>query len=81
MEVEDLRYLKIRTEAAEESGEPAQSFMRKFRLPGMVDVHGISARYEDGVLTVRVPRSITGRGFFVDPADVPDNLEVLARAA
>lgn len=84
VEVEDSIYLIIRTEAAaaeEESGEPARSFMRKFRLPGMVDVDGISAGYEDGVLTVRVPRSITRRGLFIHPADLPESLEVLARAA
>ncbi|XP_010052831.2 15.4 kDa class V heat shock protein [Eucalyptus grandis] len=80
-EVEDSRYMIIRTEAAEESREPARSFMRKFRLPNLVDVNGISAGYEDGVLTVKVPRSLARRGFLIDPADVPERLEVLARAA
>lgn len=81
VEVEDSRYLIIRTEAVEESREPARSFMRKFRLPNLVDVNGISAGYEDGVLTVKVPRSLARRGFLIDPADVPERLEVLARAA
>ncbi|PKI61014.1 15.4 kDa class V heat shock protein [Punica granatum] len=81
VEVEDSRYLVIRTEAVEESNEPARSFTRKFRLPTMVDIDGISAGYEDGVLTVRVPRSITRRGFFIDPADVLEAGEGLARAA
>ncbi|KAL2341268.1 hypothetical protein Fmac_009208 [Flemingia macrophylla] len=80
VEVEDSRYLKIRTEAVDESTEPARKFERKFRLPSRVDLDGISAGYEDGVLTVTVPRSLR-RGFYIDPADVPDNLEVLARAA
>ncbi|KAJ1428749.1 HSP20-like chaperone [Sesbania bispinosa] len=80
VEVEDSRYLIIRTEAVDESTEPVRRFERKFRLPGRVDVDGISAGYEDGVLTVTVPRSLR-RGFFIDPADVPDRLEVLARAA
>ncbi|BAT87449.1 15.4 kDa class V heat shock protein [Vigna umbellata] len=80
VEVEDSRYLIIRTEAVDESTEPARKFERKFRLPGRVDLDGISARYEDGVLTVTVPRSIR-RGFYIDPADVSENLEVLAKAA
>ncbi|KAF8031602.1 hypothetical protein BT93_D0732 [Corymbia citriodora subsp. variegata] len=81
VEVEDSRYMIIRTEAAEEAREPARSFMRKFRLPNLVDVNGISAGYEDGVLTVKVPRSLARRRFLIDPADVPERLEVLARAA
>ncbi|XP_039834671.1 uncharacterized protein LOC120695508 [Panicum virgatum] len=65
VEVEDARYLVIRTElaaaaaaTAEEDGR-RRSFDRKFRLPGMVDVDGISAEYTDGVLTVTVPRMHT----------------------
>ncbi|KAI3440140.1 SHSP domain-containing protein [Psidium guajava] len=81
VEVEDSRYLIIRTEAVEESREPARSFMRKFRLPHLVDVNGISAVYEDGVLTVKVPGSLARRGFLIDPSDLPERLEVLARAA
>ncbi|KAJ4703149.1 class I heat shock protein-like [Melia azedarach] len=81
VEVEDSKYLIIRTEAVDESTKPARSFMRKFRLPGMINIDGISAGYEDGVLTVTVPRSFTRRGFFIDPADIPERLEILARAA
>lgn len=84
VEVEDSRYLIIRTEAIDdESSEPAKRFMRKFRLPGMVDIDGISAGYEDGVLSVTVPRSFRRREFFIDPADAPapPRLEVVARAA
>lgn len=55
--------------------------MRKFQLPGMIDVSGISAGYEDGVLTVTVPRSSVRRGFFIEPSDISDKLAVLARAA
>lgn len=80
VEVEDSRYLIIRTQAVDESTEPARKFERKFRLPGRVDLDGISAGYEDGVLTITVPRSLS-RGFYIDPSDVPENLEVLARAA
>lgn len=80
VEVEDSRYLIIRTEAVDEFSEPVRKFLRKFRLPGRVDLDGISAGYENGVLTVTVPRSLR-RGFYIDPADVPDRLEVLARAA
>lgn len=81
VELEDSRYLIIRTEAIDESTKPAKSFMRKFRLPDMIDVDGISAGYEDGVLTVTVPRSFVRRGFYIDPGDLPEQLEVLARAA
>lgn len=55
--------------------------MKKFRLPGMIDVNGISAGYEDGVLTVTVPRFSVRRGFYIEPADVSEQLGVLARAA
>uniref|UniRef100_A0A5B7BLQ5 Putative 15.class V heat shock protein n=1 Tax=Davidia involucrata TaxID=16924 RepID=A0A5B7BLQ5_DAVIN len=81
VEVEDSKYLIIRTEAADESTEPAKRFKRKFRLPGRIDVNGISAGYEDGVLTVTVPRSFVRRAFYIDPADRSDRLELLARAA
>ncbi|KAL2523991.1 15.4 kDa class V heat shock protein [Abeliophyllum distichum] len=82
VEVEDSKYLIIRTEAADEtSTEPIWSFTRKFRLPGRVDINGISAGYEDGVLTVTVPRSYVTRGFFIDPEDMPQGIHVLARAA
>ncbi|KAE8700471.1 15.4 kDa class V heat shock protein [Hibiscus syriacus] len=81
VEVEDSRYLIIRTEGINDSKKPAMNFMRKFRLPGSVDIDGISAKYEDGVLTVTVPRSFGRGGFYIDPADVPDRVEVLARAA
>ncbi|XP_008384066.2 15.4 kDa class V heat shock protein [Malus domestica] len=83
VEVEDSVYLIIRTERIEEESteQPSsRTFMRKFRLPGRVDIERISARYEDGVLTVTVPRSLR-RAFFIEPADVPERLEVLARAA
>ncbi|CAL5410744.1 unnamed protein product [Camellia sinensis] len=81
VEVEDSKYLIIRTAAADESTKPARSFLKKFRLPGMIDVNGISAGYEDGVLTVTVPRSFVRRGFYIEPVDLPDRVEVLARAA
>ncbi|OEL16056.1 18.8 kDa class V heat shock protein [Dichanthelium oligosanthes] len=58
VEVEDARYLVIRTELAS-SASGGRGFDRKFRLPGMVDVDGISAEYTHGVLTVTVPRMHT----------------------
>ncbi|KAJ4838685.1 hypothetical protein Tsubulata_003117 [Turnera subulata] len=73
---QDSKYLIIRTEAVNESTRPAKSFMRKFRLPGRINVDGISAAYEEGVLRVTVPRPFTRRGFYIDPADVPERLEV-----
>ncbi|XVE51130.1 hypothetical protein DITRI_Ditri02bG0014300 [Diplodiscus trichospermus] len=81
VEVEDSRYLIIRTQAIDESTKPARNSMRKFRLPGRVGIDGISAGYKDGVLTVTVPRSFRRNGFYIDPADVPERLELLARAA
>lgn len=81
VELENSRYLIIRTEAINDSTEPARTFTRKFRLPGRVDIDVISAGYEDGVLTVTVPRSFRRRGFYIDPADVPEHIETLARAA
>ncbi|KAH0468947.1 hypothetical protein IEQ34_002179 [Dendrobium chrysotoxum] len=72
VELEDSRYLVIRTElrAAEgcdDGDRREKEFMKKFRLPAMVHVEGISAAYENGLLTVRVPRTIAaavaaGRG-------------------
>ncbi|KAM0943809.1 putative small heat shock protein HSP20 [Dioscorea sansibarensis] len=56
VEVEDSRYLIIRTELFSNE-DTSRGFMRKFRLPQMIDVDGISAGYADGVLTVTVPRS------------------------
>ena len=47
----------------------------------MVDISGISAGYENGVLTVEVPKSFVRRGFFIEPADMPERMHVLARAA
>ncbi|GER44938.1 heat-shock protein [Striga asiatica] len=79
VEVEDSIYLIIRTEAA--AAESGRSFNRKFRLPRRVDVGGISAEYVAGVLTVTVPRSIVRRGLLIDPADVSESLQLLARAA
>ncbi|KAF9606327.1 hypothetical protein IFM89_024995 [Coptis chinensis] len=78
VEVEDSRYLIIRTETVVESREPAKSFMKKFRLPCLVDIGGISAGFEDGLLTITVPRS---RRFRIYPADLPDRHEILAPAA
>lgn len=81
MEIEDSIYLIIRTEATERSPDPpVKSFKRKFRLPESIDMIGISAGYEDGVLTVVVPKMIMTRRF-IDPSDVPESLQLLARAA
>ncbi|KAF7840637.1 15.4 kDa class V heat shock protein [Senna tora] len=80
VEVEDSRYLIIRTELAGDE-EEERKFMRKFRIPGRVDLEAISASYENGVLTITVPRLLRRSGFFIHPSDVPDTLELLARAA
>ncbi|KAL6197949.1 hypothetical protein ACLB2K_027741 [Fragaria x ananassa] len=87
VEVEDSMYLIIRTQRLDDGGdgdesstEARRTFMRKFRLPSQVDIERISAGYEDGILTITVPRSLR-RSFFIEPADMPKRLEVLARAA
>ncbi|EOA17633.1 hypothetical protein CARUB_v10005998mg [Capsella rubella] len=81
VEIEDSIYLIIRTEATAGSTDPpAKSFKRKFRLPESIDMIGISAGYEDGVLTVVVPKRIMTRRF-IDPSNVPETLQLLARAA
>ncbi|XP_010448983.1 PREDICTED: 15.4 kDa class V heat shock protein [Camelina sativa] len=81
VEIEDSIYLIIRTEATAGSPDPpVKSFKRKFRLPESIDMIGISAGYEDGVLTVVVPKRIMTRRF-IDPSDVPETLQLLARAA
>ncbi|KAJ0450284.1 putative small heat shock protein HSP20 [Helianthus annuus] len=83
VEVKDSRDLIIRTESADDTVTTAggRTFMKKFRLPDTIDVNGISACYENGVLTVTVPRSFVRRGFYIEPADLPQQTEVLARAA
>ena len=71
---------KIKEICSTRRADPA-NFMRKFRLPGSVDVDGISAGYEDGVLTITVPRSYRRRGLLIDQSAMPEMLEVTARAA
>ncbi|AEE84517.1 15.4 kDa class V heat shock protein [Arabidopsis thaliana] len=82
VEIEDSIYLIIRTEATPMSppDQPLKTFKRKFRLPESIDMIGISAGYEDGVLTVIVPKRIMTRRL-IDPSDVPESLQLLARAA
>ncbi|CAH8390883.1 unnamed protein product [Eruca vesicaria subsp. sativa] len=80
VEIEDSMYLIIRTETTERS--PVRSLRMRFRLPESIDMIGISASYENGVLTVIVPkRVLRRRSFLIDPSDVPESLHVLARAA
>ncbi|KAI3948813.1 hypothetical protein MKX01_022227 [Papaver californicum] len=81
VEVEDSKYLIIRTEEINEERKPAVSFMRKFRLPGMIDIGSISAGYEDGVLTVTVPRTSARRYLHIDLSDLPGRHEILVPAA
>lgn len=86
MEVEDARYLVIRTELDAGTGTggavaDARSFDRKFRLPGMVDVDGISAAYTHGVLTVKVPRMHTRARPVVDILGAGPASDHAARAA
>jgi HSP20 family protein len=56
-----------------------RSFNRKFRLPVRVDLDGITARYEDGVLTVTVPRLI--RRPQINCSGLDEALKSVARAA
>ncbi len=56
--------LSIRGERTHEAGEDCPhgrerlfgAFRRSFRLPGQADEEGITATYEDGVLTLTVPK-------------------------
>ena len=41
-------------------------FLYEVRLPEPVDDHGLTAKLEDGVLTVRVPKTATTKGQRVD---------------
>jgi HSP20 family protein len=41
-------------------------FLYEVRLPEPVDDHGLAAKLEDGVLTVRVPKTATTKGQRVD---------------
>ncbi|KAJ1700901.1 hypothetical protein LUZ63_000680 [Rhynchospora breviuscula] len=88
VEVEDSKYMVIRTELCdtcagteEDASERMRrrSFNRKFRLPVRVDMDGITARYEDGVLTVTVPRLF--RRPHIDCSSLDQALKSLAPAA
>ncbi|KAF3330055.1 class V heat shock protein [Carex littledalei] len=88
VEVEDSLYMVIRTElcntgiGTEEEKEERmrqRSFNRKFRLPVRVDLEGITARYEDGVLTVTVPRLI--RRPQIEYSGLDQEVKSVARAA
>ncbi|KAJ4981310.1 hypothetical protein NE237_032147 [Protea cynaroides] len=81
VEVEDSRYLIIKTQAVDGKPEPARSFMKKFKLPVLIDVSGISAGYEDGLLRITVPKSFVNRKIRIDPAHLPKRYQVLAPAA
>lgn len=56
-----------------------RSFNRKFRLPVRVNLEGITARYEDGVLTVTVPRLI--RRPQIECSGLDQEVKSVARAA
>ncbi|XWS18218.1 hypothetical protein CRYUN_Cryun32bG0024200 [Craigia yunnanensis] len=58
--------------------ETPESHVYSADLPG---IDGILAGYEDGVLTVTVPRTFKMSGVYIDPADVLERLEVFARVA
>ncbi|KAG9140327.1 hypothetical protein Leryth_026981 [Lithospermum erythrorhizon] len=55
--------------------------MRKFKLPEGMDVDNISVGYEDGFLTITVPKSHMRTGFFIHPDDMPEICHVSAKAA
>ncbi|XP_020096035.1 18.8 kDa class V heat shock protein [Ananas comosus] len=66
----------IRTELLDDgdddNSERRLGFMRKFRLPRLVNLDHISADYENGILTVTVPRMISvGGGYVLIPVNSP----------
>nr|CAD1819238.1 unnamed protein product [Ananas comosus var. bracteatus] len=76
VEVEDSLYMVIRTELLDDgdddNSERRLGFMRKFRLPRLVNLDHISADYENGILTVTVPRMISvGGRLRADPGEFP----------
>ncbi|XP_072951801.1 15.4 kDa class V heat shock protein [Typha angustifolia] len=88
VEVEDSLYLVIRTEsvdvnerATEAEGDRRRQFNRKFRLPRMVDVDRISAGYDNGVLTVTVPRMVAMGRLRIDTQEAAQAHNPVARAA
>uniref|UniRef100_A0A0D9WZH4 SHSP domain-containing protein n=1 Tax=Leersia perrieri TaxID=77586 RepID=A0A0D9WZH4_9ORYZ len=81
VEVEDARYIAIRTEFDGDGGDGRRSFARKFRLPAMVDVDGISAEYTHGVLRITVPRLHTRARPVVNFAGAGAGFDPVARAA
>ncbi|KAF0908754.1 hypothetical protein E2562_028573 [Oryza meyeriana var. granulata] len=81
VEVEDARYLVIRTELDGDEDGGRRSFARKFRLPAMIDVDGISAEYTHGVLKITVPRLHTRARPAVNVAGAGPACDPVARAA
>ncbi|KAI3986664.1 hypothetical protein MKX01_014202 [Papaver californicum] len=81
VEVEDSNFLIIRTEEINEETKPAVSFIRKFKLPSMIDIGSILAGYEDRILTVTVPRNFARRHLHIDLSDLPDIHEILSPTA
>ncbi|OAY69978.1 15.4 kDa class V heat shock protein [Ananas comosus] len=76
----------IRTELLDDgdddNSERRLGFRRKFRLPRLVDLDHISADYENGILTVTVPRMISvGGRLRADPREFPPERNSAARAA
>jgi HSP20 family protein len=47
----------------------------------MIDIGGISVGYEDGVITVALPRSFRRREFYINLTDASIMVKVAAQAA
>uniref|UniRef100_A0A0C9S653 TSA: Wollemia nobilis Ref_Wollemi_Transcript_11815_733 transcribed RNA sequence n=1 Tax=Wollemia nobilis TaxID=56998 RepID=A0A0C9S653_9CONI len=75
VELEDARYLRIASERERGNCE------RKFRLPEQVDVESITAKFEDGVLSVVVPKIPSGAARRITPADIQEQHSSVANAA
>ena len=67
----------VRGERAQLEGETTRSFERAFRLPFPVDVDGVSARVEHGVLELDLPRSGADRPRLVPIAGATPSAETL----
>ncbi|KAJ3670438.1 hypothetical protein LUZ60_010762 [Juncus effusus] len=85
VEVENSIYLSIYTNLEEEEQTERytkhRNFNKKFRLPLRVNLDGITARYENGMLSVDVPRLVSRERLGIEFPDLDRVDNPVARAA